>query len=179
LVVVVNGSVVAVPLVGCEPFQPPEAVQDCASCVLHCSVAGDPISTLLLTATKETAGLAVAATVPVLRVDSVLEDCSQAASVDTAAHSINKRNRCDAFDGVVRLLLEWSTHPVFAEFCIFRPVSRPFNVIALSPSKKHGCMSARKIRRSMIRGIALSANMSPFANVSVICGVYGSASRKI
>lgn len=132
--VVVSGSVVAVPLVGWEPFHPPEAVQDCASCVLHCNVAGDPISTLLLIATKETAGLAVTvATVPVLRVDSVLDDSSQAARVETAAQTISKRNRYDVFDGAVRLLLDWSSHPVFAELWISRRVFRPFNVIALSP----------------------------------------------
>jgi hypothetical protein len=68
-VVAVSGSVVAVPLVGWAPFQPPEATQDCASCALHCNVAADPTATLLLTATSETAGLAaVTAVVPPVRV---------------------------------------------------------------------------------------------------------------
>jgi hypothetical protein len=58
-VVEVSGSVVAVPLVGWVPAQPPEAVQVCASVALHCNVAAVPMVTLLFVATSVTAGCAV------------------------------------------------------------------------------------------------------------------------
>jgi hypothetical protein len=51
--------VVAVPLVGWVPAQPPEAEQVCASVALHCNVAAVPLVTLLLAATSVTAGFAV------------------------------------------------------------------------------------------------------------------------
>jgi hypothetical protein len=49
--------VVAVPLVGCVPLQPPDAAQVCASFAFHCNVARVPMTTLLLVATKVTAGI--------------------------------------------------------------------------------------------------------------------------
>jgi hypothetical protein len=73
-VVAVSGSVVVVPLVGSEPIQPPEAVQDCASRALHCKVAGVPMATLLFTATMDTAGAAGAA-VSAAEPVSVAVDC--------------------------------------------------------------------------------------------------------
>ena len=57
--VAVSGSVVAVPLVGWVPAQPPEAVQLCASVALHSNVAAVPMATLLFVATRVTAGFAV------------------------------------------------------------------------------------------------------------------------
>jgi hypothetical protein len=59
-VVAFRGSVVAVPLVGCGPVQPPEAIQVCASWVFHCNVAAVCIGTLFLSATKVTAGFPLA-----------------------------------------------------------------------------------------------------------------------
>jgi len=130
LVVAVSGSVVAVPLVGWAPFQPPEATQDCASCALHCNVAGDPMATLVLIATRETAGFAVvAATAPPVRLVWPVDDCSQAASAENAAQTIAKRSRYDAFEGDVRImLLDWPSHPVL-EFRNSRPGFRPINFI--------------------------------------------------
>jgi hypothetical protein len=58
--------VVAVPLVGCVPVHPPDAAQVCASFALHCNVAGVPMATLLLVATRLIAGTAVAAAVAVV-----------------------------------------------------------------------------------------------------------------
>ena len=56
-VVAVRGSVVAVPLVGCGPVQPPEAMQVCASWAFHCKVAAVCMGTLVLSATNVTAGV--------------------------------------------------------------------------------------------------------------------------
>jgi len=52
------GPVAALPMVGREPDQPPEAVQDCASVVFHCSVVSPPAGTLLSAAFNVTDGLA-------------------------------------------------------------------------------------------------------------------------
>lgn len=81
-----SGSVVAVPLVGCEPLQPPEATQVCASLAVHCKVARLPAGTLLWTACRVTAG---AAAPPVLEVlpTSWPFDCSQAARAAKATHA--------------------------------------------------------------------------------------------
>jgi hypothetical protein len=57
-VVAVRGLVFIVPLVGWEPLQPPEAVQDCAPVVLHCKLVEVPLVTLLFLATRVTAGFA-------------------------------------------------------------------------------------------------------------------------
>ena len=55
-VVALSGSVLAVPLVGCGPVQPPEAMQVCASWAFHCNVAAVCMGTLVLSATNVTAG---------------------------------------------------------------------------------------------------------------------------
>jgi hypothetical protein len=60
LVVAVRGSVVAVPVVGWVPVHPPDAAQACASFALHCNVTRVPMATLLLAATRVTAGFAAA-----------------------------------------------------------------------------------------------------------------------
>jgi hypothetical protein len=57
----VRGSVVVLPLVGWVPVHPPDAVQLCASVVLHCKVAAVPMATLFLIAAKVTAGFEVPA----------------------------------------------------------------------------------------------------------------------
>ena len=57
--VAVRGSVVAVPLIGWAPVHPPDAVQDWASCALHCNVVRVPMATLLWVAARVTAGFAV------------------------------------------------------------------------------------------------------------------------
>jgi hypothetical protein len=61
-VVASKGSVVAVPLIGWLPLQPPEAMQLCAAVAFHCRVAAVPRAMLLLTATKETTGFAASVT---------------------------------------------------------------------------------------------------------------------
>ena len=61
--VAVRGLVVIVPLVGCAPLQPPEAVQDCASVALHCKVVEVPLMTLLFLAARVIAGFATVLTV--------------------------------------------------------------------------------------------------------------------
>lgn len=53
-----RGLVVAVPLVGSVPLQPPEALQDSASVALHCKVVEVPLVTLVFLATRVIAGLA-------------------------------------------------------------------------------------------------------------------------
>jgi hypothetical protein len=55
-VVALRGSVVTVPLVGCGPVQPPEAMQVCASWAFHCKVVAVCRGTLVLSATNVTAG---------------------------------------------------------------------------------------------------------------------------
>jgi len=57
-VVAVRGLVVAVPLVGWVPLQPPEALQDWASVALHCKIVEVPMVTLLFWGTRVIAGLA-------------------------------------------------------------------------------------------------------------------------
>ena len=47
-----------VPLVGCEPLQPPDAVQLCASFALHCKVVDVPLATLVFIAASVTDGFA-------------------------------------------------------------------------------------------------------------------------
>jgi hypothetical protein len=60
------------------------------------------------------------------------DDASHAASAETAAQTISKRNRYDAFDVGERLPLDWS-HPVFAEYCCSRLGVRPIRFITQSP----------------------------------------------
>jgi hypothetical protein len=92
-VVEVSGSVVAVPVVGWVPFHPPDAAQVCASFALHCSVVALPMVTLLLAATKVTAGFAVAAMMGSVPLVCAEEDCPQAANAENAAHPIAHRSR--------------------------------------------------------------------------------------
>jgi hypothetical protein len=61
--------VVALPLTGCVPVQPPEAEQVCASLALHCKVAFWPTAMLLLAAAKVIAGFALAPAVALEIVD--------------------------------------------------------------------------------------------------------------
>jgi hypothetical protein len=92
-VVAAKGSVVAVPLVGWVPLHPPDAAQVCASFALHCSVARVPMATLLLVATRVTAGFAalvLAGSVPVVWTD---DDCPHAVNAENAAHPSTQRRR--------------------------------------------------------------------------------------
>ena len=66
---------VALPLVGCVPLHPPEAVQLCASLALHCNVALVPTATLLLAAAKVTAGFAVLLASELELVDCWVDAC--------------------------------------------------------------------------------------------------------
>jgi hypothetical protein len=115
-VVAINGSVVAVPLVGCVPLQPPEAVQDCASFALHCNVAGVPMATLLFTATRLTAGAGVAGRFGV-SVVSPEDDCPHAASAENTAHASAARISVEIFivDACCLLLLDLLSQPVSEE----------------------------------------------------------------
>jgi hypothetical protein len=95
-VVAVRGSVVAVPLVGWVPLHPPDAAQVCASFALHCNVVAVPIATLLLVATRVTAGFAalmLAGPVAVVWTD---DDCPHAANAKNAAHPSAQRRRREA-----------------------------------------------------------------------------------
>jgi hypothetical protein len=74
-VVAVRGSVVAVPLIGWEPLHPPDAVQVCAAFALHCNVVAVPLVTLLLAATRVTAGFAAAVPAGSVTVVWPDEDC--------------------------------------------------------------------------------------------------------
>lgn len=58
-----RGFVVAVPLIGWLPLQPPEAMQDWAPVALHSKVVEVPWATLLFLATRVIAGLAASLTV--------------------------------------------------------------------------------------------------------------------
>jgi hypothetical protein len=44
----ISGGVSVVPLTGCAPDQPPEAVQLCEFDAFHCNVTEAPVATLLL-----------------------------------------------------------------------------------------------------------------------------------
>ena len=52
----IKGSVVTVPLVGCVPLHPPDAVQVSAYFALHCKVAGVPMATVLFMAASVMTG---------------------------------------------------------------------------------------------------------------------------
>jgi hypothetical protein len=125
-VVAVRGSVVAVPLVGWVPLHPPDAAQVWASFALHFSVTGVPMATLLLVASRVTAGFAalpVAGSVVVVWLDPVAgsvmvvwldDDCPQAVNTEKAAHPIIPRNRREttAERSVSRTLLRnFVSHP--------------------------------------------------------------------
>lgn len=79
------------PLTGCEPLQPPEAVQNCASLAFHCRVTFCPASTEVGVSCRLTEGLAtVAAAAELLTGVSALS--SQAASAAKAEIAANPRN---------------------------------------------------------------------------------------
>jgi hypothetical protein len=92
-VVALKGSVVIVPLVGCEPLHPPEAVQACTPVALHCNVADVPMATLELFATRDTVGFGAAAAGAVARVsETPTPEEPQAASNGIAMQLIAQRN---------------------------------------------------------------------------------------
>jgi hypothetical protein len=84
--------VVAVPLVGCVPLQPPEAAQDCALVVVHFSVVEEPGATLGFIATSEMAGIAALAAALRSTVSPVAE-LPHAAKVENTAPAIAKRDK--------------------------------------------------------------------------------------
>jgi hypothetical protein len=89
--------VVVLPLVGWLPVHPPDAVQLCASLVLHCKVAAVPMVTLLLIATKVTAGFELPAALGSELFDwPEDEDCWHAARADNAANPTTQRSSRDA-----------------------------------------------------------------------------------
>jgi hypothetical protein len=66
-----------------------------------------------------------------------VDDCPHAASAENAAQTITRRSRYDALEGESRIvLLDWPSHPVFAEYRSSRLGFRPMNFITLSPRKK-------------------------------------------
>jgi hypothetical protein len=92
-VVALSGSVFMVPLVGCGPLQPPEAVQLCAPLALQLKATEWPTATLLGLGTKVTVG--AARVLPVSVPAALLSDEElplQAASA-AAAHPSAKRSR--------------------------------------------------------------------------------------
>jgi len=95
-VVAVRGSVVAVPLVGWVPLHPPDAAQVCASFALHCNVVAVPMATLLLVATKVTAGFAAAVAAGSVVLVWTDDDCPHAANAENAAHPSAARTRREA-----------------------------------------------------------------------------------
>ena len=95
--VVVSAAVLCVPLVGRVPLHPPEAVQLCAFCALHCKVVAVPMTTLLLVGTSVTAGIATLLPIEPVGVVWTDADAPQAASADNAAHTSAQRNMCDAW----------------------------------------------------------------------------------
>jgi hypothetical protein len=82
-----------VPLVGCVPLQPPDAVQVSAFFALHCKVAGVPMATVLFMAASVTTGFEAALSGPVISPTWVLDDCPHAVSTEIAAEAIAKRKR--------------------------------------------------------------------------------------
>jgi hypothetical protein len=72
-VVADSGAVVVEPLVGWSPLQPPEAVHDLLSVLVHCREAVDFSATVLVSAIRCTVGLATVA-VPLVEADWSLED---------------------------------------------------------------------------------------------------------
>jgi hypothetical protein len=88
----VNGSVVTLPLVGCVPLQPPDAVHVSAYFALHCKVAEVPMGTVLFVAASVTTGfetpLLPGGAYPLTSLD---EDCPHAVRTEIAAQTIAQR----------------------------------------------------------------------------------------
>ncbi len=99
--VAVRGLVVSVPLIGCGPVQPPEAMQLCALTALHCKVVAVPLATLLFFAIRVTVGFdgssatAVALSVEglVLPVSADEESLQAASAANTAQPSAKRKTR--------------------------------------------------------------------------------------
>jgi hypothetical protein len=106
-VVALRGLVVAVPLVGCEPVQPPDATHVCASWAFHCNVAAVCIGTLVLSATNVTAGFAVLTPAGSVLTVSPFDEKPHAASAENAAKTTVRRNKRQTLnDDLYRKLLD-------------------------------------------------------------------------
>lgn len=92
----VSGSVVALPLVGCVPLQPPEAEQDCASCACHCRVVAMPMGTLFWVAASVTAGFCVVTEVGSVVAVWPFADCWHAANPQNDAQTMSQVDRREA-----------------------------------------------------------------------------------
>jgi hypothetical protein len=97
LVVVLTGSVVTVPLVGCLPLQPPVAVQLCALLTFHVSVATLPGSTVdlatanVIEGVAEAVELALLALVPTEAMELSPPHAARAAAATETSNRLNRR----------------------------------------------------------------------------------------
>jgi hypothetical protein len=89
----IKGSVVTVPLVGCVPLQPPDAVQVSAYFALHCKVAGVPMATVLFMAASVTTGFVTTVLGPTNPLTWLLDDCPHAVSAEITVQLIAHRKR--------------------------------------------------------------------------------------
>lgn len=92
VLVVAGGATVIVPLTGCEPLQPPEAVQNCASVAFHSRVTFCPASTELGVNCRLMEGLTPdAVPVPAASATGVKALLSQPANAASAPIAANSR----------------------------------------------------------------------------------------
>jgi hypothetical protein len=89
----IKGSVVTVPLVGCVPLHPPDAVQVSAYFALHCKVAGVPMATVLFMAASVMTGFVTTVSGPTNPLTWLFDDCPHAVSAEIAAQLIAHRKR--------------------------------------------------------------------------------------
>ncbi len=173
---------VVLPLVGCVPLHPPAAEQVFALVAFHCKVVGVPATTVLLVATREMAGFstpaaAAAASVEVVRAE---DDSPHAANADNAANPVPQRNRRE----IVTIREAWHFFENWMACSAIEANSnqgwglRPTILVMRFPHKSQLAMTAACFPTAshnvfcagIIQRISTDANLSQFANVSVICG---------
>ena len=149
--VLVRGSVVAVPLVGSVPFHPPDAEQLCASLALHCKTVEVPIGTLVFVAVRVTAGFTLEPAQAILVVWLVAE-LPHAASVDIAADAISHRDTLDALRerSVRRSPTRRVAHPASKNNSDQRLGLQPTNLIMLTPWRSARTMTAAHQRSATV-----------------------------
>ena len=82
------------PLVGCVPLHPPDAVQVSAYFALHCKVAGVHMATVLFMAASVMTGFVTTVSGPTNPLTCLLfDDCPHAVSAEIAAQLIAHRKR--------------------------------------------------------------------------------------
>jgi hypothetical protein len=142
---------------------------------------------LLLVATRETSGFAVALTVGAMK-DVTPDDCPHAARAENAAPAAIERSRRDAATErkVNRAGLSSMSLPVCAENSHRGLGLRAAEFIIASPERSalamttgHNSVACRhNLCSRIINGFFRYANLSPFANVSLHCSIAASRRRR-